>query len=79
MLASIKPVNYKPLLIRTPILVPRRILKPRRSLEVRSNLLIDWVKPIGDGIIYFTIFYCTLNWWHYKNLNSKFKSKSKDD
>ena len=69
MLCNIKQVKYKSVIIRAPTLVPRRTYRP--LVRVKSNILLDSTQIIGDGIIYFTIIYCSLNWWYYKNLNSK--------
>ena len=30
--------------------------------------LIETVRIIGEGVIYFTIFYCGLNWLHYRRI-----------
>lgn len=59
---------------------PRRFIIPRASG-------IDWEFSsyiVGKGIILFTLYYCTMNWWYYRrtgedmNKDKKKKDKKKD-
>jgi len=53
----------------------------RTKTIVRSNFL-DTANTItyfvGKGVILFTMFYCTLNWYHYKKLNDEYEKDKKD-
>ena len=76
MFTSSKLIKYKPVIIRSQILVPRRIIiQPIRKFNLKANILLDSTKIIGDGIIYFTMIYCGLNWIYYRTLNSKKKDE----
>jgi len=33
---------------------------------------------VGKSVILFTMFYCTLNWWHYKQLNDEQEDDKKN-
>ena len=53
-----------------------RVIKPfcrtrqgRRPLVAAARLdVIETSRLIGDGIVWFTFIYCTLNWLHYRAL-----------
>ena len=48
---------------------PRRFKRfPRASLLETLN---EQTYYVGKGIILFTMFYCSMNWWYYKNLREK--------
>lgn len=51
------------------------------GVEVLENLLTPTTYYVGKGIILFTMFYCTLNWAHYRNLRKLYDNdpKQKDD
>lgn len=54
-----------------------------RSKTIVKSDILDTINTtsyiVGKGIILFTMFYCTINWYHYKELNNKYeKEKEKD-
>lgn len=52
---------YKPIFrARTPV---------ARVPPVRASSLETSVRIFGDAVFYFTFFYCTFNWLHYKRIN----------
>ena len=63
----------KPFLLKS----PQRFIVPRASG-------IDWEFSsyiVGKGIILFTLYYCTMNWWYYRRTGEdmdKDKKKKKD-
>ena len=73
----VKPVHQKPIAIyKTPFLhkSPRKLVVPRASG-------IDWEFSsyiIGKGIILFTLYYCTTNWWYYRRYREDMEKKDKD-
>lgn len=54
--------------IKTP---DRQIVKAHSLLDVGSYYL-------GKGIVFFTMFYCGMNWWHYREMRIKEEEKDKD-
>lgn len=73
----------------------RRLITPRTPQVnrpcVKSMSFIDSLNNVATsgyyvakGIILYTLFYCTMNWWHYKRErktleSSKRNNKNKDD
>jgi hypothetical protein len=56
-----------------------RYVPPARKvvLAPRATNIETVTKIVGDSIIYFTLFYCTLNWYHYKSINDELDKKDK--
>ena len=73
----VKSIYQKPIAIyKKPILYqsPRKFMIPRASG-------IDWEFSsyiIGKGIILFTLYYCTTNWWYYRRYREDMEKKDKD-
>ena len=44
---------------------PQRLPQPLRATPV-AEFLVDQSAIIGQGIVYFTLFYTTTNWWYYR-------------
>jgi len=45
------------------------ISKPN-TRDISAKAIPDWInsiQTIGHGIVYFTIFYCSMNWIYYRN------------
>jgi hypothetical protein len=34
---------------------------------------------VGKSVVLFTMFYCTLNWWHYKQMNDEQEKDEKNE
>lgn len=54
-----------------PVLIPRVSARRQPVVTVRAYPVHDVVELsyyVGKGITLFTMFYCTLNWWHYKRM-----------
>lgn len=49
-----------------------------RDISTKSMSLGDFNVLLGHGIIYFTIFYCTLNWLYYRNARESVEKVLKD-
>jgi hypothetical protein len=46
------------------------------------NSVPEWASSlqlIGDGVVYFTIFYCSMNWLFYKNLREDAEAAEDSD
>lgn len=79
-----KPVLQQPTHI-------NRFVMQRRSVIARDALMDGLLRGmsessyfVGKSIILFTMFYCSMNWWHYKSLrqeleDAKDKEKEKDN
>jgi len=54
-----------------------------RDISTKSMSLGDFNVLLGHGIIYFTMFYCTLSWLYYRNIRESvekvIKDKEQDD
>jgi hypothetical protein len=66
---------------RAPPVVPRvpllNLVKPRLF-----NAVPEWASSLqllGDGVVYFTIFYCSMNWLFYKNLREDAEAAEDSD
>jgi hypothetical protein len=65
------PPPPRPPLLRPPALRPvQRPSAPPRPLRTRATpaaeFLVSQSAIIGQGIVYFTLFYTTANWWYYR-------------
>lgn len=62
-------------------IVPSRVVdrKPRLFQRPKAaTITIDLIESsyfIGKGIILFTMFYCTMNWWFYKRTREDIEKK----
>lgn len=73
------------------IVMPRTVVKPVpivsrrhvRQVNHRPKFIISDIEfttyIVGKGIILFTMFYCGLNWLHYRELNKDNKQKKDED
>ena len=55
------------------VLCRRNVNRPHPTLLKAT--IADTAHVIGDGIGLFTLFYCSLNWVYYKNINNNNKEK----
>lgn len=58
-----------------------RIDRKDRTVIAKNALvdaLVDASALVGHGIIYFTLFYCTLNWYTYRRIRKDIEKKKKD-
>lgn len=60
-------------------IVPRRLqittapyVRPLKSWQHDAQMASYFV---GKGIVLFTMFYCTMNWWHYRRLREDEEKK----
>lgn len=73
----VKPIFKKPIATyKKPILYksPRKFIVPRASG-------IDWEFSsyiVGKGIVLFTLYYCTMNWWFYRRTREDIEKNDKD-
>lgn len=75
----VKPVQIIPLLVK-PALAKPVFVKPRSVIVKYSpeETLIYSSYLIGKGIILFTLFYTTMNWWAYKKQYDDLEDKHKN-
>lgn len=68
---KVRPVNVVvPRNIYVPIIHRSRLPNTSRSIQCKANL-VDVSYYVGKSIILFTMFYCGLNWLHYKELRER--------
>ena len=48
-----------------PVASPRRRVQTQRATPA-AEFLVNQSAVIGEGIVYFTLFYTTTNWWYYR-------------
>lgn len=63
-----------------PVIHARRpmYLRPLRSgpeIVESLNTLANSSYYVSKGIILFTLFYCSMNWWHYRSLREELEDK----
>ena len=76
----------KPILFRSPCNVNRSLIPPKITRQpiaprATATLTVDLVQSsyfIGQGIILFTMFYCTTNWWYYRRTREEIEKKDKE-
>lgn len=56
--------------------ITRNLVKTKVTPDLLS-VLNNNIYFIGKGITLFTMFYCSMNWYHYRNL--RIESEKKDD
>jgi hypothetical protein len=77
------PLLKRPVLKSTRAICKRSINVPvtKRILSKPPKAFVDDLQfstyIIGKGIIVFTMFYCSLNWWYYRNLNEEYDKETK--
>jgi hypothetical protein len=54
------------------------ITKPA-PVKAQHSLLEVGSYYLGKGIILFTMFYCGMNWWHYREMRLKDEEENKDE
>lgn len=59
--------------------VPRKSIVSRYGSYGIENVLLDASYLVGKGIILFTMFYCSLNWLHYKRMREDQEKDDKDN
>jgi len=55
---------------------PQRLPQPLRATPV-AEFLVDQSAIIGQGIVYFTLFYTTTNWWYYRRTRKDAEAAAK--
>jgi len=93
MLRSIFPSRAAPPPLSAPaavrLLVPvaspraRALAAPRRGVCTRratptAEFLVNQSAVIGEGIVYFTLFYTTTNWWYYRRTRKDAEAADKN-
>ena len=59
-----------------PCLHKRIVICKDSNLEMLTNVSTSF-HFVGKGIILFTLFYSSLNWWHYKRINDEINNNNK--
>lgn len=74
-------VNFKPCFTQRMIYMRNGVHTIRKNNVVTKMSVTDIEYTsylVGKSIILFTMFYCTLNWWHYRRLNKELEEKEND-
>lgn len=76
---SIKPTRF---IVRKPIIAPLRkhvsLVNLRDKVKISAMSIVDVSYYVGQSIILFTMFYCTLNWNYYRDLRKKQEQEDED-
>jgi len=73
----VKPLSKKPI---ATYKKPFLHYSPRKFMVLRASG-IDWEFSsyiVGKGIILFTLYYCTMNWWYFRRSREDMEKKDKD-
>lgn len=57
---------------------PRTIVRPRAGMLESANQLANDMYFVSKGVILFTMFYCSMNWWHYRRMRDDFEKERCD-
>ena len=52
----------------------QRQVRPRTLPCIARASLVESSAVIGHGIMFFTFFYCSFNWFHYRELRKQMKN-----
>lgn len=55
----------------------RQVAVPRAGLIESANELANSAYFVSKGVILFTMFYCSMNWVHYKRMREEIEKKNK--
>lgn len=49
---------------------PKLRMPPARLVRrpVKTSASLQPYEAVGHSIVYFTMFYCGMNWWHYRSI-----------
>ena len=64
-------VSFKTKSSFTPRNPPIRTKIPVKKIKPLTMSSITNIEIIGKGVVYFTMFYCTLNWVHYRGIRKR--------
>jgi hypothetical protein len=60
-----------------PVRAPRSGVCTRRATPT-AEFLVNQSAVIGEGIVYFTLFYTTTNWWYYRRTRKDAEAADKN-
>lgn len=62
----------------TPKLFLKNIPRKQEKQKHTISCSLKSYEVLSHGIVYFTMFYCTLNWSYYRNIRKKIEKKNND-
>lgn len=72
------PTQIRPRVIRLVQHVERRRVIARDILMDGFRGMSESSYFVGKSIVLFTLFYCSMNWWHYRSLRKEFDDEDED-
>jgi hypothetical protein len=77
----ISKIAYKPVFTNRFVYRRKTIASPSNKVVTKVSIAdVEYVSYlIGKSIILFTMFYCSLNWWHYHQINKEIADIEKSD
>lgn len=81
-LIKLQPLRVQTNIIRRGVLPKRNITvsrpSKRRQIVTQASLsAMDAVTLLGHSVVYFTMFYCGLNWYFYRSIRKEQEKKDK--
>lgn len=61
-----------------PLVAPTRRIGTTIDQRTKAGVVPESIEWLGQGIVYFTMFYCSINWFYYRNLRKDLE-KFKED
>lgn len=62
-----------------PLVAPERVVQYKKEVYVAKASMIEEVSYyVGKGIVLFTMFYCGMNWYHYRDLRKRMEEEDRD-
>ena len=74
-------IGYRPAFTQRFIYMKDRITTSKSKVVTKMSVAdIEYASYlVGKSIILFTMFYCTLNWWHYRQINKQIADEEKNE
>ena len=57
----------------------RRIIYPNKRNITCSLSSNDYIHMVSNSVVYFTMFYCTMNWYRYRAIRKQYEDNINND
>lgn len=75
--------SIQPSLARATVRSTRRVqLAPRGPVRTKATFtdaIVNSSVIVGQGIVYFTIFYTSMNWWYYRRMREDAEKQNENE
>ena len=51
----------------------------RKPISKHAQAYMQNYEIVSQGIVYFTMLYCSMNWWHYRELRNRVEEKTLEE